>query len=84
MAGKNDAEKIEEVELSFIMRNVSGRNFIRRLLVRSGYFANTFDVEPTKHAYNAGRRSLGCELMSQLQEVTPGELELMLKEHIDG
>lgn len=82
MSGSNiDARSVEIAEIAGIMKTEGGRRFMLRTLVGTGYFGNTFDLDPIKHAFNAGRRQTGITLVEELRDATPGEFELMLKEH---
>jgi len=75
---------IEHLEIAGIMQSKNGRNVLRRVLVSCGYFSSTFDENDRKHAYNEGRRSAAINLIQQLQEAAPGELQQLLREHFDG
>jgi hypothetical protein len=78
---KDDARTVEVAEIAAIMRTEGGRNFVLRLLEKTGYFGDTFDSDPIKHAYNAGRRSIGLNLVRELSDSANGEFKTMLKEH---
>ena len=83
MSSKDDARSVEVVEIAAIMRTEGGRNVVRRWLVGTGYFGSTFDEDPIKHAFNAGRRQTGINLVEELKEAAPGEFKLMLREHFE-
>ncbi len=84
MTGTNIARDLEKEQVKGIMGTREGRHFMWRLLEQSGTFADCFDVDPYIHANNAGRRSLGVWLDSEIRDAAPGSYETMIKEHIDG
>lgn len=64
---KDRAESVETAEIAAILKTDSGRKVILRVLNSTGYFSNTFDHDPIKHAYNAGRRSIGVALVAEIK-----------------
>ena len=78
---KDSATNVEVAEITAIMKTESGRNVMMRLLSSTGYFADSFDPDPLKHAYNAGRRSIGLNMVATLNDATSGEFQMMLKEY---
>lgn len=81
--GKKQANTIEQVELEGIMRLEAGRNVLRRIVEMSGYFDDTFDENPHKHAARAGMRRLGVRLMLQLETTNANLYNKMLMERTD-
>ena len=75
--------EIEIAEIAVIMGTTGGRAFIARMLDASGAFYDTFDTDPHKHAYKAGKRSAGLWLVSELSEAAPYEYTLLLRERDD-
>ena len=73
----------ESLAISNIMANEGGRSFMWRCLEVSGVFADNFDPDPYQHAANAGRRSHGIWLQSELLAVAPGSYAMMIKENND-
>ncbi len=81
---KDNANSVEQVEITGIMRTESGRNVIRRLLISTGYFADVFSEDPVVNAFRSGRRSVGVTLFNQLKSEAPEELKLLMKEYLDN
>lgn len=81
---KDDARSVEVAEIAAIMKTEAGRNVILRIIESTGYFGDTFEEDPIRHAYNAGRRRVGINIAQQMQEAAPGEFNIMLKEHFNN
>jgi len=77
-------QKSRELEL-FSIRNVmkteNGRNFMWRCLENCCTFEDIFDGDPIQHAHNAGKRSHGLWLHSELKEAATANYYIMLKEN---
>lgn len=81
---KKKQQKSRELELHSIreiMKTENGRSFMWRCLQNCGTFENMFNVDPILHARNAGVRSHGLWLESELKEATPDNYFKMLKEN---
>ncbi|MCP5057735.1 MAG: hypothetical protein GY937_13565 [bacterium] len=73
-----------ELELLYIRKLMSdrpGRAFMARCLLNTGMGNTTFDVDPYKHARNAGLQVHGLWLASELKAAAPDDFIQMLKEH---
>jgi hypothetical protein len=71
-------------ELRDIMNSHDGKNVLRRILQSTGYFDDTFNEDPYRSAYSAGRRSLGVELVEEMKRANPTALIDILQEPNDG
>ena len=56
---------------------------IYNILVISGYFTDTFRTDTIDHAYTAGRRSVGVELINRIKSIDFENYLRMLREHED-
>lgn len=83
MSNENE-QNIEISDIITVMRTDSGRRFIRRIIINSGYFSDTFDSNPIEHACKAGKRKIGVWLVNELSQSAPDELNRMLKEHYNN
>ena len=82
-----DAEQAREIDLldiANIMSTKGGRKFMWRNLELSGIFADNFDDDPYRHAHNAGQRSRGLWLQSELMEAAIGSYSTMVEENSNG
>lgn len=84
MAGTDNARDIEIAEIRCIMSTEAGRNFMRRLLQRTGVHADTFNPDPHVNAHRCGERSIGLWLQNELQDAAPGSYMTMIKESLDN
>lgn len=81
---KDASENVAIVEIAGIMKLASGRNVLRRILEVCGTHGSTFDPDPHKHAYNAGRRAAGLSIEAMLKDAAPGEFETLIREMNNG
>lgn len=73
-----EQRNIEMAEITAMMSTEGGRRFIGRILDSTGVFNSTFDLDTHKHAYNAGKRGVGLNLISELEQACPDKyLQLM-------
>lgn len=79
--GTKNAQNLAELEISAIMSSETGRNFAWSILQGTGVFTDTFDPDPISHAFNAGMRRVGLNLISEIKAVEPDNYMRMLKEH---
>ena len=85
MAGTDNAQNLEFLQIQSIMSTENGRAFMYRLLARSGIFSDGFDKDPLMLARLSGRRSMGIELQNALKEATPERYVTMITENMrDG
>lgn len=75
------SEKIETSDLSDTMKTANGRAVIWRVLQASGVDSDTFSQDPYRHAYIAGKRSVGVWLLNEIRATSPGEVITMYKEN---
>ena len=81
----SDEQRVLEIsDLTSTMNTTAGRNVIFRILSSCGVDINQYQQNPHDHAYNAGMRSVGLTLISELKDTVPDEYYLMLREHNDG
>lgn len=68
----NDSEeelrqrKRQLIELQDMLKNPAFRNFMRRLMTQCGVGHEMFNCDPYMHAHNAGRRSIGLWLETEI------------------
>ena len=79
---KKDASDVSD--LVGIMSTVPGRRFVMRLLRASGVETYTFSNDQAIMNFNAGRQSVGYDLLNDIKTFCFGEYLQMLKEHNDG
>ena len=66
------------------MKLEDNRDFVWELLQSTRVFESMFDTDPMKHAFNAGRRDVGLNLVRDLKKASPEFYIKMIQEHIDG
>ena len=71
-------------DLKYLCCSIEGRSVLYNIIDNSGVFRDTFDSDPITHAYNAGRRSIGVNLLDQIKAELHDEYIQMLREHNDG
>ena len=57
----------KQADLKAVLASPAGRRFMWRLLGDTGIFARIFHENPSVVAYREGRRSLGIDLLDELQ-----------------
>lgn len=80
----SDHEKRRQLELlsiSNIMKTENGRAFMWRCLMNCSTFSGTFNPDAARHSFNAGLRSHGVWLDSELQEANEDLYYQMLREN---
>lgn len=65
------------------MKTQDGRDFFWEKLQYTRIFETMFDNDPIKHAFNAGRRDVGFNLIRDLKKASPEFYIKMIQEHID-
>lgn len=82
---QQDAERQRQEDIKSVLATPAGRRFIWALLdERSGVFGPSFAGEaPHTTAYREGVRSVGIELVKELQRVSPGQYVLMVAEQLE-
>jgi hypothetical protein len=71
---------LELLALEGIMSTKDGRSVVARLIELAGTHSDTFNSDPYKHAFNAGKRSVGVWLESEVSTHFHGSYLLMLEE----
>jgi len=74
---------LETLAIQAMMKNKDVRDFMWRMLEQAGTFTDNFSADPVQHAKNAGKRSLGLWVDSELREAEGSYFE-MLRENFDG
>jgi hypothetical protein len=64
-----------------VMSSALGREFIYELVTSANLFCTTFNPEFGTMAFNEGRRSVGLQILSQLQAHVPQQYDLMMREN---
>jgi len=77
----DDLRKIELAEMASMVTTATGRKVMWRMLVSTGFFADTFDPDPYVSARNAGGRQVGVWLWNELNEAAPERVTEMMKEN---
>ena len=75
---------MKDDDLQTALTSMSGRALVHSLLDITGYFTDTFDHDTIKHAFNAGRRSVGVELINRIKGIDFDNYTRMLREHEYG
>jgi len=82
--GAKKQQKLREIELLSIrnvMKTENGRSFMWLCLQNCSTFENIFNTDAIQHAHDAGKRSHGLWLDSELREAATDYYYLMLKEN---
>lgn len=77
----NDSRELELLTIRHIMKTENGRAFMWKCLQNCCTFESVFSIDTHKHAFNAGMRSHGLWLDSELKEAAPGDYFKMIKEN---
>lgn len=64
-----------------VMSSVMGREFIYDLMITTNIFRTTFSPEFGTMAFSEGRRSVGLQVLAQLQAHVPQQYDLMMREN---
>lgn len=75
------SRELELFGIRNIMKTENGRAFMMACLDGCCTFEGTFSIDTHQHAFNAGRRSHGLWLQSELQHASPDDYFKMIKEH---
>jgi len=79
----NDPRELELIAIRNTMSTEIGRTFMWRCLQNAGVFESMFSNDTNQHSFNAGKRSHGLWLNSELKEAATDDYFKMLKEHCD-
>jgi hypothetical protein len=81
---KDEAEKKQRelTDLNSILKTPAGRRFIWKLLSKAGMFHVIFTSNAKLEDFNLGRRSIGLELLAEVNEVDTGAYPQMQAEYI--
>ena len=79
----NEKPTQDEMDIQTVMSTEAGRRFVQSLITASGVNHDSFDPEPTKHAYYAGRRAMGLIVGTTVQNAAHELYLMMIKEHFD-
>lgn len=77
----DDARELELLTIRNIMNSENGRAFMYSCLQNCSTFESIFNKDTAQHNYNAGLRSHGLWLDSELREAAPDSYYTMLKEN---
>jgi hypothetical protein len=77
-----NARNLELMAIQDIMSKKDGRSFMYRILQHAGTFNETFNESQAIHSYNAGRRSNGLFVESEIKQAAPENYIKMIQEHI--
>lgn len=67
-------------DIAFILNDKRGRRFFWRYLSTCGVFKSSADNSGSWTYFNEGRRNVGLQLLSDMDEAAPEAYSLMLKE----
>lgn len=83
---KNEQKKFnsDKLVIQNIMNNQDGRDYMWKCLINMGIYENTFDKDPIKHAYNAGKRQAGLQLEEDLKQYAASQYVKMIQENNNG
>lgn len=77
---RNDHDD-ELADLRAVASTSEGQRFLWRLMAQCHTFESTFDVEPHQHAFNAGERNIGNQVLASLMEAEPNAFLQMIEVH---
>lgn len=77
----DNARDLELFTISNIMKTENGRAFMFRCLQNCCTFESIYSKDAMQHAYNAGARSHGLWLDSELREAAGDYYLMMMKEN---
>lgn len=72
----------DELIVQNLMKDENGRAYMWKHLQECSVFENIFDSDPIEHAYRAGKRQAGLQLVQDLKDYTPVNYTQMIKENI--
>jgi len=72
----------EKDDFKWLMGSKRGRRIVWRLLERTGVYRSSFTGN-SETFFREGQRNVGLMLMAQINEVSPDQYALMLKEQND-
>ena len=75
------ARELELFTIRDIMAKPHGRKMFYRLIVKSRTYDNVYSVDPYAHAYNAGFRASGLNIIAELKEASLDLYYVMLREN---
>jgi len=70
--------------VSAVLSTAEGRAFAWGLLERANTFGSSYTGEALSGAYAEGRRSIGLDVMRELQTLEPSHYSLMVREQTDA
>lgn len=73
----------EQDDFKWLMSSKRGRRIVWRLLERTGVYRSSFTGN-SETFFREGQRNVGLMLMAQINEFSPDQYALMLKESQDG
>lgn len=76
---RDDSQQIDD--LKKILKSEYGKRFIWKLLGDCGVFRTSFDTSGSIVYFNEGKRVVGLNLLSQIQEALPEALLDMMKQN---
>ncbi len=82
-AEKAAAQQADD-DLHAVMKTPNGRRFVWRLMTQAGVLAASYAADPTATAFNEGRRSIGLNLMREIQRVCPDLYVASLREDLQA
>jgi hypothetical protein len=77
------AKQQAEADLKFMLANGQGRRFLLRLFERTGLLRQSYTGNADTH-FNEGARSIGLQLLAEIEEVDPRAFPSMCLEAIDA
>ncbi len=80
----NDKKKFDTDELVVqnIMKYEDGRGFIYKHLLMCNVFDSTFNNDSIQHAYQAGKRKAGLQIVDDLKQYAPEYYVKMIQENM--
>lgn len=79
---EQELDRVEELhELKWVLSSKLGRRFLWRQLEKAGVFSSTFSRDALVMSLNEGRRSMGNELLSDINEAHVEAFFNMMREN---
>lgn len=81
-AKEKDKERVrkDQEDLLALLNSRPGRNYLRKLIAKSGVFLVSADNSGSWTYFKEGKRSIGLEIFNEIMEVSPEAFILMQKE----
>lgn len=77
------ARQLELEEIKWVLSSKGGRKFLWRWLGKCGVYSLSFNQHNSVMSFNEGKRSIGNELMLEINEADSKAFVLMMQENME-